>query len=370
MADSTEYQTNRLLSVFPRPDAAGLVIETLEPRGRYRVGDPTVMAVLERASDWVTQGELVAYVTDRFGVEEQTARDTVAGLIDRSFLVAPDSRPARLAGRWADTGWEEAFRYYCSIVDYPFVDYTDDGTETDEDRMAAYSETAAPPEPVKRYDDAPVVSLPTPDPPAVTVEDAVGLPDFTDRPGVDRPSERQLGRLLNYGFGAFGSRETDNEGELLWKAVPSCGARHPTEGYVAVFDVEGVAPGVYHYAPRQHALYRLRDDEDVRERIQAAVPELAAHDASFGFVVFFTSLLARSMWRYRQPRAYTQLHHDIGHVVETLRLAANAEGLDYHYNQGFDDERLYRYLGLDRFREPIFAYLGCGRYDHRTGETT
>ena len=36
------------------------------------------------------------------------------------------------------------------------------------------------------------------------------------------------------------------------RPVPSAGARHPFELYVAVKDVEGLESGIYHYVPAKH----------------------------------------------------------------------------------------------------------------------
>jgi SagB-type dehydrogenase family enzyme len=351
--------------VTPEPDEGTLVVENLDTLETHRIDDPQLLTLLDRAADWTRRSTLVSFLTESFGVRTETAESTIADLLDRQFLVTPethDEEIAEQADHWADRGWKEAFRYYLTVHDYPFADYREDGDRVDADRMETYTAESSPPGPYKRYGDVPTVELPEPEPTNVSVGDGLGLPGFgasDRRPEID---PALLARLLKYTFGAFGTKEPDNEGQLLLKTSPSCGARHPTEGYVAVFDVDGVEPGVYHYGVEQHRL-ELVAATDVTETIERAVPEVPAHDATFSFVVFFTSVLERSMWRYRQSRAYTQLHHDVGHVVETLRMLAKAEGLDFHYNQGFDDDELYSYLGLNRYAEPVFAYLACGLHD-------
>jgi len=68
--------------------------------------------------------------------------------------------------------------------------------------------------------------------------------------------------------------------QLLWAAqgitsewggrtAPSAGALYPLEVYVAVGNVDGLAPGVYKYRPQTHELVRITDD-DVREELALA----------------------------------------------------------------------------------------------------
>ena len=45
---------------------------------------------------------------------------------------------------------------------------------------------------------------------------------------------------------------------LALKTSPSGGARHSIETYVVIRDVEGLRPGIYHYAPDRHTLEKIR----------------------------------------------------------------------------------------------------------------
>ena len=62
-------------------------------------------------------------------------------------------------------------------------------------------------------------------------------------------------------YRAFGARAVDDYApgvQLLKKGVPSAGGLHPTEAYLLVQRVEGIAPGLYHYHPVDHALEPIR----------------------------------------------------------------------------------------------------------------
>ena len=47
-------------------------------------------------------------------------------------------------------------------------------------------------------------------------------------------------------------------GEVLFRAAASTGALYQTEVYVAVGDVDGLPPGLYHFCPGDFTLRQLR----------------------------------------------------------------------------------------------------------------
>jgi hypothetical protein len=49
-----------------------------------------------------------------------------------------------------------------------------------------------------------------------------------------------------------------------FRTVPSAGARHPFETYVAAMNVTGLEPGLYRYLPFDHRLCEIRRDPDLR----------------------------------------------------------------------------------------------------------
>src|SRR5207248_2892775 len=63
-------------------------------------------------------------------------------------------------------------------------------------------------------------------------------------------------------------------GEILFRAAASTGALYQTEVYVAVGEVAGLEPGVYHFCPGDFALRRLRGGD-----VRAALAESAADDS-------------------------------------------------------------------------------------------
>ena len=96
---------------------------------------------------------------------------------------------------------------------------------------------------------------------------------------------------------------------------PSSGNLHPTEAYAILPALEGLpgGPGVYHYAPLEHALEQ-----------RARWPRAAKTDVA-GFHVGLTSITWREAWKYGE-RAFRYCQHDVGHALGALRFAAAALG--------------------------------------------
>jgi len=135
------------------------------------------------------------------------------------------------------------------------------------------------------------------------------------------------------------------------RPVPSGGARHPFEAYVAVLDVEGLKPGVYHYLPLQHvgekkvALEFVAEIEDAGNTIiEALAGQKWAADAAF--TLFYTCIAYRAEWRYHEMSHRVALI-DLGHVGQNAMLSAAAMGLGSCCCAAYDTALCDKLLGVD-----------------------
>lgn len=171
-------------------------------------------------------------------------------------------------------------------------------------------------------------------------------------------SSEQVALLLSEAFRARGRVRLHDELEVLHKSSPSAGALHPVEAYPLVRNVDGLEPGLYHYAASDHALEQLGDVTD------ADVTDFAAGQESFGsapLALVLAVRFRRSYWKYREhPAAYATLLMDAAHLSQTLYLIATDLGLAAFFtnrvNAGDIDDR----LGLDGLEEGALAVWGCG----------
>ena len=114
----------------------------------------------------------------------------------------------------------------------------------------------------------------------------------------------ELSQLLGMTVGVQQWVHVDSR-RMALKTSPSGGARHPIECYVVNRTVQGLTPGIYHYAADRHALERIRGEVPL-ERMQAYLPS-SGYFANASVMVFFTAVFARILWRYeylpRVPRS-------------------------------------------------------------------
>jgi SagB-type dehydrogenase family enzyme len=76
--------------------------------------------------------------------------------------------------------------------------------------------------------------------------------------------------------------------------------------------------------------------------------------------VVATSIFRRTGYKYRD-RAYRYVTADTGHLLENLRVAAQAAGMHARLEARFDETRLARTVGVDGIEEGVLAVMGLRR---------
>lgn len=144
------------------------------------------------------------------------------------------------------------------------------------------------------------------------------------------------------------------------RTVPSGGARHAFEAYVAVNSVAGLEPGVYHYLPMTHALEYLHALDAPEETLTAMLA--GQRWAARASAVFFFSLVPyRAEWRYG-IYAHRVAMMDLGHVGHALYLAAEALRLGTCGIGAFSQSACDAALSLDGAEEYTVYAQPVGRY--------
>jgi putative peptide maturation dehydrogenase len=185
----------------------------------------------------------------------------------------------------------------------------------------------------------------------------------TTRGFAERPVAREeLAVLLHETFGCRGYLELHPEVVALRKSSPSAGGLHPIEAYPLIRSVDGLEPGLYHYAVRDHSLERLSSLEDGEARAEVvAFTAGQTYFASTAVAVVLTARFARSFWKYRRsPTAYATLLMDAGHLSQTFYLVCAQLGLGAFLTTLINGGQIEERLGLDGSAEGALAVLGCG----------
>jgi SagB-type dehydrogenase family enzyme len=129
------------------------------------------------------------------------------------------------------------------------------------------------------------------------------------------------------------------------RTVPSAGARHAFETYVVCRAVRDAEPGLYRYAPLQHALVPLRADRGLSTDLCAACfSQDFVAEAAATFV--WTVIPYRMEWRY-DLAAHRVLAIDVGHVCQNLYLACEAVAAGTCAVGAYDQAAVDELLGVD-----------------------
>ncbi len=143
------------------------------------------------------------------------------------------------------------------------------------------------------------------------------------------------------------------------RSVPSAGARHAFETYLAVSRVEALPAGLYRYLPFDGQLAQLAIDPQIGHR--AADACLGQRFVALAAVTFFwTAIPARMEWRY-DLAAHKVIAIDAGHVCQNLYLACESLGLGTCAIAAYDQEACDRLLGVDGDEEFTLYLAPVGR---------
>ncbi|MDF1516169.1 MAG: SagB/ThcOx family dehydrogenase [Anaerolineae bacterium] len=142
-----------------------------------------------------------------------------------------------------------------------------------------------------------------------------------------------------------GVHEIWRDGIAVRRTVPSAGARHPFETYLAINNVESVQPGLYRYLSMDHKLCLLNSDPDMANRIAGA-----CHHQGFisrSAVTFvWTAIPYRTEWRY-SLMAPKLVNLDAGHVCQNLYIAATSIQAGMCAIAAYNQVELDALLGVD-----------------------
>lgn len=296
-------------------------------------------------------------------LQSQYTREIVDGLVQSGFLVVEGSGEASRDQQARDSHWRNgsAAMHYASrwqgvdtqVSQQQFVDI---GAGTLLDRLGT-----APPAVCDRLSASACQLLPASPPTALQalLDGRVTCRNF------ERFSSLTLDQFSAVLYRTFGARIVNDFApgvQLLKKGVPSAGGLHPTEAYLLVQRVDDVFPGLYHYHPVHHALEPIRtmslEETNALARTFVAAQEyfVDAH-----VMVMPTSRFARNFWKYRNhAKAYRTLVLDVGHLSQTLYLAATELGLAAFITAAVNEIDIENAFGLDPLEEGPLAVCGFG----------
>lgn len=149
------------------------------------------------------------------------------------------------------------------------------------------------------------------------------------------------------------------ENRATFRTVPSGGARHPFETYLAILRVEDLQPGLYRYLPLGHSLETLPTPPDLMGQLLAAMYQEEWTLAS-GAIFFWSFVSERAEWAFGAAAHKTALL-DAGHVAQNLYLACAAIGCGTCAMSGYHQAASDALLGLNGDDEFVVYAAPVGR---------
>lgn len=194
-------------------------------------------------------------------------------------------------------------------------------------------------------EDAELIELPALEslkPPAMPTIEAINRRVSHRKWGAAALTLDELALLL---WASQGVRSVPDSGVATLRTVPSGGARHTFETYLAVNRVGGLEPGLYRYLALSHKLWCIRRDANIAEAAgEACMKQRTVSRCSVTFV--WSTVPYRAEWRYG-PVAHKMIAIDAGHVCQNLYLACEALGLGCCAIGAYDQRLLDALCGVD-----------------------
>ncbi len=195
-------------------------------------------------------------------------------------------------------------------------------------------------------------------------------------------------QLMARVFGARGIGRPAPGFDVYKRTSPSGGSLHPTDCFLIVQRVEGIAPGLYRYRIDTHALepvapavappqpgdagVRLLGDapptkwraDELRAFARIAV---AGQDffADAPVLCVLAPRFHRNFWKYRNhAKAYRVCVLDVGHLSQTLQLCATQAGWGPFVTSAINEIDIERAFGMTGYIQSPLVVCGFGVRSH------
>jgi SagB-type dehydrogenase family enzyme len=181
---------------------------------------------------------------------------------------------------------------------------------------------------------------------------AEGVPAETNA----TPDLKAVAQLLYLSAGITRQRKYSG-GEIYFRAAACTGALYEVELYLVCGDLADLQAGVYHFAPAEFGLRKLRAGDYRSVLLNATGGETAIARAPLTIVC--TCTYWRNAWKY-QARTYRHFGWDNGTLLANLLAVSTALGLPAKVMCGFVDDTVNRLLDVDPEREVAFSLVALG----------
>ncbi len=207
--------------------------------------------------------------------------------------------------------------------------------------------------------DAEVVDLPKPDKTVIKksdIFDCIGDRQSRREYSDEALSLEELSYLL---WATQGVKKVAGNGTISMRTVPSGGAMHPFETYLAVNNVTGLKKGMYRYQPVDHKLVKLFTVGSMAKKLaKAAIGQGFVGDCAATFI--WSAVPYKTEWRY-SLEAKKIILQDSGHLCQNLYLACESIGCGTCAIGAYDQKLFDKLCQLDGKDEFVVYVAPVGK---------
>jgi SagB-type dehydrogenase family enzyme len=180
------------------------------------------------------------------------------------------------------------------------------------------------------------------------------------RQGSEALTTAQLGEFL---YRAARIKRVITDAGLSFRPYTGCAGLYAIEIYPLVSSCQGLDPGLYHYDPLDHRLFRLAEPSEETRRLVRLAGATALLDGVPQVLLLIAARFQRVQARYRST-AYASILQDLGSLYQTMSLVARAMGLASVPLGGGYPDLFARATGLDPLIEAsVGEFIVSSPYD-------
>ena len=205
-------------------------------------------------------------------------------------------------------------------------------------RSIGYMDWASQPNPFRRYEGAPRITLEHGDNSQGPLYRDLCANSITPIP----ITFQSISLLFYYSMALSAWKKIPDGNSWSLRVNPSSGNLHPTESYLVIGPQASpnIKSGLYHYNSYYHAL-------EIRRLFDRHLWKLLAFDIpENGFFIGLSSIYWREAWKYGE-RAYRYCHHDVGHALGAITIAAASLGWQAQLIDSLTDKDISIFLGIE-----------------------
>jgi SagB-type dehydrogenase family enzyme len=156
---------------------------------------------------------------------------------------------------------------------------------------------------------------------------------------------REVSQLL------WAAQGTTGTGITAGRTAPSAGALYPLEVYVAIGNVEGLAPGVYKYSPGGHELLKIAEGDKRAELSGAALGQASVKNGVIDIII--AGVYERTTGKYGAS-GVKYVHMEAGHAAQNVYLQAASLHLGTVTIGAFFDDGVRKATGMRDDERPLY----------------